>query len=59
MLNWNVSPTFNVEDLTLYHGHYEDESCEEQVMRLPPMQKIREENENVLDNQIVSTRLRG
>lgn len=59
MLNWNVSPTFNVEDLTLYHGHYEDERSEEQVMRLPPMQKIREENENVLDNQIVSTRLRG
>lgn len=57
----NVSPTFNVEDLILYlyHGHYVDESYEEQVMRLPPMQKIREEIEDVLGSQIVFTRSRG
>lgn len=59
--DWNVSPTFNVEDLILYlyHGHYVDESYEEQVMRLPPMQKIREEIEDVLGNQIVFTRSGG
>lgn len=59
--DWNVSPTFNVEDLILYlyHGHYVDESYEEQVMRLPPMQKIREEIKDVLGNQIVFTRSGG
>ena len=26
--NMNISSTFNVEDLTIYHGHYQDESLE-------------------------------
>lgn len=26
------SPTFTIEDLTLYHGHHKDESYEEQAL---------------------------
>ena len=33
--NMNISSTFNVEDLTIYHGHYQDESFEAQDIRLP------------------------
>lgn len=35
----NISSTFNVEDLTIYHGHYQDESFEEQDLQplmIPP-----------------------
>ena len=54
-----ISPTFNVADLTLYHGHVNDEYPEEQAIALPaaplPIDKIIA----VLDDPIVSTHQGG
>ena len=33
--NMNISSTFNIEDLTIYHKHYQDESFEMQAIQLP------------------------
>ena len=55
----NISSTFNVEDLTIYHGHYQDESFEEQDIRLPTVPIPREEIKDVYDDQIVSTKTGG
>ena len=52
----NISSTFNVEDLTIYHGHYHDESSEEQDIRLPIVPAPREEIEDVYDDHLVSTK---
>lgn len=43
-----INPTFNVEDLTLYHCHYEGESYEEKHIDLSAI-------EHILDDQVVTT----
>jgi len=48
--NMNISSTFNVEDLTIYHGHDQDETFEEQDLRLPLVLAPREEIEDVYDD---------
>lgn len=51
----SVNPTFNVEDLTLYHRHDNDEDYEEQAITLPANSPPANKIINVLDDQIVST----
>lgn len=51
-----ISNLFNVEDLTLYPGHYVDEHEDQAVARLPPAPNLKEEIEDVLDGQLVLTR---
>ena len=55
----NISSTFYVEDLRIYHGHYQDESFKEQDIQLPLVPAPREEIEDVYDDQIVSTKTGG
>ena len=51
-----ISSTFNVEDLTLYHGHHIDEGIEEYILSLPPTPPPSNQIVDVLDDQLVSTR---
>ena len=55
----HISSTFNVEDLTIYLGHYQDESFEGQAIRLPMAPAPREEIEDVFDDQPVSKKNGG
>ena len=54
-----ISNVFNVEDLTMYHGHDDDESVDATTICLPPVPRLKEEIENFVDHQVVSTRSRG
>ena len=54
-----ISPTFNVADLTLYHGHVNDEYPEEQAIALPAAPPPTDKIIDVLDGPIVSTRQGG
>ena len=55
----NISSTFNVENLTIYHEHYQDESFQEQAIRLPMVPARQKEIEDVYDDQLVSTKTGG
>ena len=49
----DISNIFNVEDLTMYHGHDNDESADATV-QLPQAPRLKEEIEDIVD-QVVST----
>jgi hypothetical protein len=55
----HISPIFNVEDLTLYTGHYEDNTIPDLMLSVPKFVKPQDEIEDILDDQIVSTRRGG
>jgi hypothetical protein len=55
----HISPIFNVEDLTLYTGHYEDNTLPDPILSVPKFVNPRDEIEVILDDQIVSTRQGG
>ena len=57
--DFDVSSTFNVEDLTLCRGHDTDGDTEEQTIALPSNLPLVDEIVDVLDDQLVSTRQRG
>ena len=46
----NINHTFNVVDMTIDHVHHMDENYEEKAFNLPPVLKLKEEIENVLDS---------
>ena len=48
-----ISNVFNVEDLTMYHGHDDDESVDATV-QLPQAPRLKEEIEDIVD-QVAST----
>ena len=56
--NMGISNVFNVEDLTLYHGHDDDESTDATIVRLPPAPRLNEKIEDIFDQE-VSTRSGG
>ena len=45
-----ISNVFNVEDLTMYHSHDDDESTDATTVRLPPTPRLKEENQEIEDN---------
>ena len=55
----NISSTFNVEDLTIYHGHYQDESFAQKAILLPMVPTPQEEMEDVYDDRLVLTKTGG
>jgi hypothetical protein len=55
----HISPIFNVEDLTLYTGHYEDNTLPDPILSVPKFVNPQDEIEVILDDQIVSTRQGG
>lgn len=55
----HISPVFNVEDLTAYEGHVEEVVLKPTPINLPAHVKPREEIEDILDDQLVSTRRGG
>ena len=56
---FHISPIFNVEDLTLYTGHYEDNTILDPMISVLKFVKPRDEIEDILDDQIVSMRWGG
>lgn len=56
--DWKISPIFNVEDLTAYLGHHEDEE-EETALRLPPATKTKPEIEAIVRDELMSIRTGG
>lgn len=54
--NMGISNVFNVEDLTMYPGHYDHEDEDQAIVRLPPAPHTKEDIDDVLDDQIVLTR---
>ncbi|XXG48777.1 hypothetical protein AAC387_Pa02g3133 [Persea americana] len=55
----DISPTFNVADLTLYHGHDNGEEYEKQVIALPIAPPPTDKIIDVLNDQLVSTQQGG
>jgi hypothetical protein len=55
----HISPIFNVEDLTAYEGHLDDTVPKSPTIHLPAYTKPKEEIEEILDDQLVSTRRGG
>ena len=55
----NINSTFIVDDLQFIMGIYHDESFEEQDIRLPMIPPLREEIEDVFDDQLLSTKKSG
>ncbi|WOH12617.1 hypothetical protein DCAR_0832123 [Daucus carota subsp. sativus] len=53
-----ISNIFNVEDLTIYHGH-SDPTKSIPPLRLPPASNVRDEIDDIVDTTIVSTRNSG
>jgi hypothetical protein len=53
------SPIFNVEDLTTYVGHFEELASTSPSLRVPDYVKPQDEIEDILEDQIVSTRRGG
>eukprot|EP00268_Persea_americana_P063955 TRINITY_DN8359_c0_g2_i6.p2 TRINITY_DN8359_c0_g2~~TRINITY_DN8359_c0_g2_i6.p2 ORF type:complete len:115 (+),score=20.05 TRINITY_DN8359_c0_g2_i6:2170-2514(+) len=53
----HIISTFNVEDLTIYHGHYQNESFEEQAILLPMAPAPFKEIEDVFDDLLVQQRM--
>lgn len=53
----HLSPVFNVEDVTASEGHIEEVVPEPALINLPIHVKPREEIEDILNDQLVSTRL--
>lgn len=51
-----ISNVFNVEDLTLYLGHSDLDDEDQVVVCLLPAPHTKEDIDDVLDDQIVSTR---
>jgi len=51
--DWKISPIFNVEDLTAYLGHHEDEE-EETALRLPPVTKTKPDTETIVRDELMS-----
>lgn len=49
-LDLAISPTFNVEDLTIYHVHFADEGNEEQDITLPAIPLAKDTITDVLDD---------
>ena len=43
----------------MYHGYDDDKSADATTVRLPPAPRLKEEIENIVDHQVVSTRSRG
>ncbi|GFY96391.1 hypothetical protein Acr_11g0006970 [Actinidia rufa] len=56
--NVEISHVFNVEDVTLYPGH-DDNAPDISVVRLPPSLRLKEEIEDVIDHQLLSTNRGG
>ena len=54
-----ISNVFNVEDLTMYRGHDDDESADATTVHLPPAPRLKKEIEDFVDHQVVSTRSGG
>jgi hypothetical protein len=57
--NLHISPIFNVEDLTAYEGHLDDTVPKSPTIHLSAYTKPKEEIEEILDDQLVSTRRGG
>lgn len=57
--NLQISPVFNIEDLTAYNGHMEDPVLNSPPINIPDYVKPKEEIEAILDDQLVSTRRGG
>jgi hypothetical protein len=55
----SISPIFNVEDLTTYTGHSEEEQAAASPAHLPSHVPPRDQIEAILDDQLVSTRRGG
>ena len=53
-----ISNIFNVEDLTIYHGH-SDPTKSIPPLRLPPASNVRDEIDDIVDTTIVPTRNSG
>jgi hypothetical protein len=53
------SPIFNVKDFTAYVGHFEEPTSPSPSLRVPNYVKPQDEIEDILEDQIVSTRRGG
>jgi hypothetical protein len=53
----HISPIFNVEDITAYTTHFDDNTAPTPPLNMPKGMKPRDEIEAILEDQIVSTRL--
>jgi len=54
-----ISNVFNVEDLTIYHYNDDVKSADATTVHLPPTLRLKEEIEDIVDHQVVSTRSGG
>ncbi|KAF7147941.1 hypothetical protein RHSIM_Rhsim03G0243100 [Rhododendron simsii] len=54
-----ISNVFNIEDLTRHSGHVEDTNRADPVASLPASKRFEDEIEDVVNNQIISTRHGG
>ena len=54
-----ISNVFNVEDLTMYHYNADVEFAYATAVHLPPAPRLKEEIEDIVNHQVVSTRNGG
>ncbi|CAK9155609.1 unnamed protein product [Ilex paraguariensis] len=54
--NMGISNVFNTENLTLYRAYDDNTPTDVTVPKLPPDPRVKEETEDIIDHQLVSTR---